>query len=126
MNTISVVLLVAFVIVCLLLILLVSVQDNGENGMGGLMGGRSTTAFGAHSGNVLTKTTFVLVIMFFALSLGLALTNKKPKLDKDLVPSTTVESSTETTTETTENWWTEGESSTVETLETTVGEPEAE
>ena len=102
MGTISVVLLVAFVIVCLLLVLLVAIQDDGENGMGGLLGGRGTAAFGSHSASVLTKTTFVLVILFFALSLGLALANKKPKYNKDLAPVTTTE---ETETTTSAEWW---------------------
>ena len=91
MGTIGVVLLVFFVIVCLLLVLLVSIQDDGENGMG-LLGGRGTAAFGSHSASVLTKTTFVLVFLFFALSFALAMVNKKPKFDKDLVPTTAVES----------------------------------
>ena len=109
MGTIGVVLLVFFVIVCLLLVLLVSIQDDGENGMG-LLGGRGTAAFGSHSASVLTKTTFVLVFLFFALSFALAMVNKKPKLDKDLVPATTVES-TETATEAAaSDWWAESES----------------
>ena len=64
MGTLGVVLLVAFVIVCVLLVLLVSIQDDGENGMGGLLGGRGTAAFGAHSASILTKTTFVFVVLF--------------------------------------------------------------
>ena len=109
MGTIGVVLLVFFVIVCLLLVLLVSIQDDGENGMG-LLGGRGTAAFGSHSASVLTKTTFVLVFLFFALSFALAMVNKKPKLDKDLVPSTAVES-TESAAETgSSDWWAESES----------------
>ena len=107
MGTIGVVLLVFFVIVCLLLVLLVSIQDDGENGMG-LLGGRGTAAFGSHSGSVLTKTTFVLVFLFFALSLGLALVNKKPKIEKDLVP-TKVEAADTTSESTTGNWWAESE-----------------
>ena len=107
MGTIGVVLLVFFVIVCLLLVLLVSIQDDGENGMG-LLGGRGTAAFGSHSGSVLTKTTFVLVFLFFALSLGLALVNKKPKLDKDLVP-TSVEATDTASESATSDWWTESE-----------------
>ena len=107
MGTIGVVLLVFFVIVCLLLVLLVSIQDDGENGMG-LLGGRGTAAFGSHSGSVLTKTTFVLVFLFFALSFGLALVNKKPKLDKDLVP-TAVESTDAASETSTSEWWAESE-----------------
>ena len=108
MGTIGVVLLVFFVIVCLLLVLLVSIQDDGENGMG-LLGGRGTAAFGSHSGSVLTKTTFVLVFLFFALSLGLALVNKKPKIEKDLVP-TTVETTDAASESSACEWWTESES----------------
>ena len=107
MGTIGVVLLVFFVIVCLLLVLLVSIQDDGENGMG-LLGGRGTAAFGSHSGSVLTKTTFVLVFLFFALSLGLALVNKKPKIANDLVP-TEVESTDSASESTDSNWWAESE-----------------
>lgn len=105
MGAIGIVLLVAFVIVCVLLVLLVIVQDDGENGMGGLLGGRGTAAFGSHSASVLTKTTTVLVILFFVLALGLALINKKPKVDAELVPSN---QTTETTSESSgEAWWTE-------------------
>lgn len=107
MGTIGLVLLVFFVIVCLLLVLLVSIQDDGENGMG-LLGGRGTAAFGSHSGSVLTKTTFVLVFLFFALSLGLALVNKKPKLDKDLVP-TAVEATDSAADSAAGEWWSESE-----------------
>ena len=111
MGAIGVVLLVAFVIVCILLVLLVIVQDDGENGMGGLLGGRSTAAFGSHSGSVLTKTTFVLVVLFFALTVALAFINKKPKIAKDLVEPVAV---TETQSEETEaaeksEWWEESD-----------------
>lgn len=109
MSTIGIVLLVFFIIVCALLILLVAIQDDGENGMGGLLGGRGTAAFGSHSASVLTKTTFVLVILFFVLSLGLALTNKKAKFDKDLAPVTATEEPE--TTESSADWWVESEAS---------------
>ena len=104
MGAIGIVLLVAFVIVCVLLVLMVIIQDDGENGMGGLLGGRATAAFGSHSASVLTKTTTVLVVLFFVLALGLALVNKKSKIDSDLVApqETEVEVS-----ETSENWWVE-------------------
>ena len=103
MGTLGVVLLVAFVIVCVLLVLLVSIQDDGENGMGGLMGGRGTAAFGAHSATILTKTTFVFVVLFFGLSLGLALINKKPSVAKDLVAPAAVEESTDDSAS--GEWW---------------------
>ncbi|EID85577.1 protein translocase, SecG subunit [Treponema sp. JC4] len=104
MGTLGVVLLVAFVIVCFLLVLLVSIQDDGENGMGGLLGGRGTAAFGAHSASILTKTTFVFVVLFFGLSLGLALINKKPSVAKDLVEPAAVEATADDSAANAE-WW---------------------
>ena len=65
MGAIGVILLVAFVIVCVLLVLLVLVQDENRGGMGGLLGGGQSIAFGAHSATVLTKATVVLTILFF-------------------------------------------------------------
>lgn len=104
MGTIGVVLLVFFVIVCVLLVLLVAIQDDNEDGMGGLIGGRGTAAFGSHSASVLTKATAVLVVLFFVLTLGLALVNKKPKTDK-LLDSVAVEETVESTESTSANWW---------------------
>ena len=105
MGVIGTVLLVCFVIVCLFLVLLVSIQDDGENGMGGLMGGRGTAAFGSHSASVLTKTTMVFVILFFALTVGLALVNKAPKVKGDLVPVVETPAETEAASESSSQWW---------------------
>lgn len=68
----KVVLLVAFVIICILLVLLVLVQDQDNGGMGGLLSGGNSAAFGSHSATILTKTTIVLAILFFAVTLCLA------------------------------------------------------
>ena len=95
MSAIGITLLVVFVIVSLLLVLLVLVQDDGQNGMGGLMGGRGTAAFGSHSASVLTKATAVLVFLFFGLALGLAIINKKPKLAEDLAPEAVITTTSE-------------------------------
>lgn len=116
MSPVSVVLLVFFAIVSLLLILLVAVQDDGENGMGGLLGGRGTAAFGSHSAGVLTKTTAVLVALFFILAVALAMVNKSSrKIDESLAPETSIEKAVETTEEATSEWWTSSvESETVE------------
>lgn len=115
MSTIGVVLLVCFVIVCLLLVLLVAIQSDNEDGMGGLLGGRGTVAFGSQTGNVLTRATFVLVVLFFALSLALALINKKPAAEKDLIDSTAVEAAAEETT--TAEWWADAPAEEAETTE---------
>lgn len=115
MSTVGVILLVAFVIVCILLVLLVLIQDDGQSGMGGLLGGRGTAAFGSHSANVLTKSTVVLVVLFFVLAISLALVNKKEKIDEDLdsVITTsevvTEENSDAAPTESS-NWWNSADS----------------
>lgn len=92
MGIVGNILLVAFVIICVLIVLLVLVQDDGKNGMG-LMGGRGTAAFGSHSANVLTKTTGVLVVLFFVISIGLAKINapsgKPGKIDQSESQTTT-------------------------------------
>lgn len=107
MGTIGIVLLIAFVIVSILLVLLVVIQDDGENGMGGLLGGRGTAAFGSHSASVLTKATLILVVLFFVLAFALALVNKKPKIEKDLVSGTELTEQAEETLSAAEWWKTE-------------------
>ena len=77
MGAISIVLLVAFVIVCVFLVLLVLVQDQDNSGMGGMLGGGNSAAFGAHSASVLTKATGVFVALFFIVVFALAFANRK-------------------------------------------------
>ena len=91
MGIVGIVLLVAFVVVCIFLVLLILVQDEGNNGMGGILGGRGTAAFGSHSAGVLTKATAVFVALFFAVAFILAVLNKKPRLEEDLTPTTAAE-----------------------------------
>jgi preprotein translocase subunit SecG len=128
MGTVGIVLLVFFIIVCFLLILLIAIQDDGENGMGGLLGGRGTAAFGSHSASVLTKTTCVLVVLFFVLAFGLAFVNKKPKLDSSIeekVTETTVTdgtASSEDAANASAKWW----DSTEETTEASESTEDAE
>ena len=76
MSVISIILLVVFVIICVLTVGIVLLQNDESDGMGGLFGGAGSQAFGSRSANVLTKTTYVLVALFFITSFGLALLNK--------------------------------------------------
>ena len=78
MGVIGIILLVAFVIICILLVCLVLIQNEEGGGMGGLLGGGNSTAFGSRSGNVLTKTTYILVALFFVATFVLAFINKAP------------------------------------------------
>ena len=110
MGLVGGILLVAFIIACALLVLLVLVQDDESNGMGGMIGGGSA-AFGSRSANVVTKTTGVLVAVFFALAFFLALTTanrNKARQPKDLTEAA-VEVQGEVTTEpaSTKKYWEE-------------------
>ncbi len=78
MGVIGIVLLVAFVFICILLVCVVLLQNEEGGGMGGLLGGGNSTAFGSRSGNVLTKTTYILVTLFFVATFALAFINKAP------------------------------------------------
>jgi preprotein translocase subunit SecG len=78
MSVLGVVILVFFIIVAILLILLVLVQTDEGDGLGGIFAGGSGSAFGSRSGNVLTRATSVLGMLFLVISLGLALLNRTP------------------------------------------------
>jgi len=82
MEILKVFLLVLFIIVAILLILLVLIQNEEGDSLGGIFGGGSSTAFGSRSGNILTKASSVLGVLFFLLSLSLALANRSPDVDK--------------------------------------------
>jgi preprotein translocase subunit SecG len=68
------ILIVVYVIVCVALVVIVLLQSGKGEGMAGVFGGGgSQTIFGARTGDVLTKSTTVLAVLFMCLSLALAL-----------------------------------------------------
>jgi preprotein translocase subunit SecG len=78
MGIVSVLLLVLFSITSVLLILIVMLQDEQGEGLGGIFGGGSSGQIGNRRGNVLTKTTSVLGVVFILTSFGLAWLNRTP------------------------------------------------
>jgi preprotein translocase subunit SecG len=78
MGLIGIVLLVILVISAVLLVLVVLVQDEQGEGIGGIFGGGSNTAFGSRSGNVLTRFTAVLAAVFLVCCFGVAWINRTP------------------------------------------------
>jgi len=78
MGIIGIVLLVIMAVSAVLLVLVVLVQDDQGEGIGGIFGGGSNTAFGSRSGNVLTRFTAVLAAIFLISIFGMAWINRTP------------------------------------------------
>jgi preprotein translocase subunit SecG len=70
---------ILFVLAALVVTLVVLIQDDKGEGIGGLFGGGSGTAFGSRSGNVLTRFTGIVAAVFLvtAVILGLASRTKE-------------------------------------------------
>lgn len=117
MSVLSVILLVLFVIVSLLMIFLVAVQDEQSEGLGGIFGGGSNTAFGSHASSVVTKATAGLAVTFMVLALFVAFVNKTPSQDK-LLESVTTEQVQQTT-----DWWKQTETTAPAVTTTTTDAP---
>ena len=106
MGVVKVILMVAFVIICVLLVLLVMIQNDEGGGLGGLLSGSGSAAFGSHSASVISKTTFVLVVLFILDAFFIARLNRKPAVKQTL--SREVQEAVDTTTgEAAEDfeWW---------------------
>jgi preprotein translocase subunit SecG len=65
------------IVICALLVLVILLQE-GKKGMGAIFGGSSTSIFGARgAGNILTKITSVLAILFMLNSVWLSYLSSK-------------------------------------------------
>jgi preprotein translocase subunit SecG len=72
-------LVIVFAVSAILLCLVIMLQDDQGEGLGGLFGGGSNSAFGSRSGNVLTKATSVLAAIFLVTALGVAWMNRSAR-----------------------------------------------
>ena len=77
-GLIGIALLVILIISAILLVLVVLIQDDQGEGVGGIFGGGSSSAFGSRSGNVLTKFTAGLAAVFLVCCFGLAWISRTP------------------------------------------------
>ena len=78
MAIISILILIVFVVSALLLMTVVLIQDDQGGGIGGMFGGGSGSPFGARTGNVLTRLTSVLAVIFLVSAFSLAWMNRTP------------------------------------------------
>jgi|GEM_PF-7017309 len=77
--------LVIFFINSILLILLVLIQNNDSDGISSVFGGSSMGHLGITTGNILTKSTVILGMLFFVLAFILAYLNRTVNLDEGVI-----------------------------------------
>lgn len=77
MAVLSVILLILFCIVSVLLMGVILLQDDQGDGLGGIFGGSNNSSVGLQSGNILTRFTGILAVLFFVLSLSLMMVYTK-------------------------------------------------
>ena len=78
MAVISILILVVFIVSALLLMAVVLIQDDQGGGIGAMFGGGGGTPFGARTGNVMTRLTSILAVIFLAAAFTLAWMNRTP------------------------------------------------
>ena len=74
-----IVVLIIFIISAIVLVGIILLQDDQGDGLGGLFGGGSGSAFGSRSGNVLTKATSILAAIFLITAFSAAWMNRSPQ-----------------------------------------------
>lgn len=78
-GIVSVILLVVFAIASVLLILVVLIQDEQGEGIGGLFAGGSGASFGPRRGNILTRFTWIVGVVFLVGAFAVAWVNRTPE-----------------------------------------------
>lgn len=85
---------VLYILVCILLVVVVLLQQGKGAGLG-IIGGSSDTILGSNAGNVFTKTTSYLAILFIigAIMLSVLGSGKRSAIDKEEIapPNSSIE-----------------------------------
>jgi preprotein translocase subunit SecG len=122
MGLLSIVLLVIFAIAALLMILVIMLQDDQGEGIGGLFGGGSSSAFGSRSGNILTRFTSILGAIFIVGAFALAWLNRTSEAS-DIVERARLE---QIQAAEESNWWVERIEEPEPSMQQLETEPESE
>jgi len=101
MGVLGIVFFVLFILISLFLIFLVVIQNENAQGLGGIFGGTSDTTFGANSGSILTKITYIAGSAFLVLAFIFAFMNRTPE-DTGLLQEAQKQQGT-----TAAEWWNE-------------------
>ena len=72
-------LLVTFILSAVLLIIIVMLQEEGGEGLGGIFGGGGAAPVGNRQGNILTRATTILAVVFLVSLFGYAWINRTPE-----------------------------------------------
>lgn len=94
MGVLGVLLLVFLGIISTLLILIILVQNEEGSGLGGIFGGGNSALMGVRSGNILTKITTILSVLFFVIALIFSLVLARPGKAVTKASATVFEGST--------------------------------
>lgn len=105
MGVLGIIILVFFIISALLLVGFVLIQDEGGDGLGGIFGGGNSAMMGNRSGNILTRITTVLGVIFFVTCLSFALYNNRPSADRQDIIESVQEDSEEEGKGLSPDWW---------------------
>jgi preprotein translocase subunit SecG len=85
MGILEIFFLILIILSAIILTFFVMIQDDTGEGMGGIFGGASTTPFGSRAGNVLTRITTILAVVFFVSTISYAFIKRTPTDSADLL-----------------------------------------
>ncbi len=85
MGILEIFFLILIILSAIILTFFVMIQDDTGEGMGGIFGGASTTPFGSRAGNVLTRITSILAVVFFVSTISYAFIKRTPTDTTDIL-----------------------------------------
>jgi preprotein translocase subunit SecG len=85
MGILEIFFLVLIILAAIVLTFFIMIQDDTGEGMGGIFGGASTTPFGSRAGNVLTRITSIIAVIFLVSTIAYAFLKRTPTDSTDIL-----------------------------------------